>query len=877
MKITPMLKQFLEIKNQHKDKLLLFRMGDFYETFLDDAKIASKILGITLTSRNRNAENPIPLAGFPHHALDNYLEKLVKAGLKVAICDQVEDPKLAKGLVKREIVDIITPGSILEGKLIDNTGHNFLLAIYHSEKSAKFGFSYLDISTGDFYFTELVKDELFSEINRIHPAEIVSDNEQVIDMIKNMSFENEIPISLFDSWSFDLKEAKRILEEHFSVESLEGLGGKSKPNGAAAAGLALAYIKELKHSELRHINSLRYYNIGSYMQLDESTVRNLELFKSMRYGTKFGSLISIIDQTKTPMGSRLIRVWLSHPLLNKEEIIERQNVVEVFYDKNFLTVDLRNILDEVGDLSRIISKVGSKRINPREMITLSRYLSTAPKIKNILADFKSNLLNIFVNKIEDYTEIVDYIESRIVENPSNIITEGNLISSGCHSELDELKKISKEGKSWIAKLESEEKEKTGIPTLKIKFNKVFGYFIEVTKMHKDKVPENYIRKQTLVNAERFISPELKEFESKVLSAEERIKQLEYEIFIEMREYLFERIEWIQKYINVISDLDVFSSLAFVAYNNSYIKPKFNDEGILNIEDCRHPVIEKIIKDEVYIPNNIKLNHSDNRIGLITGPNMAGKSTYLRQVGLNVILAQIGSFIASSNATLPIFDKVFTRVGASDNLAMGQSTFLVEMLETANILNSATPDSLILLDEIGRGTSTFDGLSLAWAIVEYIHNNKKINSKTLFATHYHELTELEKSLDGFQNYNILVKEINDKMIFLRKVDRGGADQSYGIQVARLAGIPQPVITRAKKILKNLEESELSPEGISYKFKKEDKNDSLQLDIFDSVFEQNDKYQNIVDQIEEVDINKLTPLDALNLINSIKKGIKGKYYE
>jgi DNA mismatch repair protein MutS len=874
MKITPMLRQFLELKNLHKDKLLLFRMGDFYETFLEDAKIASKILGITLTSRNRNAENPIPLAGFPYHALDSYLEKLVKAGLKVAICEQVEDPKLAKGLVKREIVDIITPGSILESKLIDNKQNNFLLAIYHKEKSSKYGFSYLDISTGDFYFTELNKDDLFNEIKRINPAEIVTDNEYVIEMLKEMQIEDSTSITLFDSWVFDINEAKQVLKQHFSIDSLEGIGGKSKPFGATAAGLALAYVKDLKNTELRHINSLRYYNIGNYMQLDETSIRNLELFKSIRYATKFGSLISIIDQTKTPMGSRLLNVWLSHPLLNKNDILRRQSLVEVFFNKNFLTIDLRNVLNEVGDLSRIMSKVGSKRINPREMLTLASYLSTAPKIKKNLSEFESDLLKSYDDKIENYNELVDYVEKRIVENPSNIITDGNIIADGCNDELDDLKRITKEGKSWIAQLESDEKERTGIPTLKVKFNKVFGYFIEVTKLHSDKIPDNYIRKQTLVNAERFISPELKKFESKVLGAEERIKHLEYNIFLEMRDYLFERIEWMQKYINVISELDVLSNLAFVAYNNSYVKPEFNDDGILDIIDCRHPVIERIIKDEVYIPNNINLNHTDNRIGLITGPNMAGKSTYLRQVGLNIILAQIGAFVAASKATLPIFDKVFTRVGASDNLAMGQSTFLVEMLETANILNSATPDSLILLDEIGRGTSTFDGLSLAWAIVEYIHNNKKICSKTLFATHYHELTELENLLDGLKNYNILVKEINDEMIFLRKVERGGADQSYGIQVARLAGIPRTVISRAKRILKNLETSELSPQGLSNKIKKENNKYSFQLDIFDSVFEQNDNYQNVVDQIKDVDINKMTPLDALNLISRLKKEIKEK---
>ena len=867
-KITPMLKQFLDIKNQHPDKLILFRMGDFYETFFDDAKTASKVLGITLTARNKNAVNPIPLAGFPYHALDNYLDKLVKQGLKVVICEQTEDPKLAKGLVKREIIDIITPGSIIDAKLIDKTENNFLAAIYYLEGKEKIGFSLIDVSTGDFLFTEILENQLKDEIMRSKPAEIIIENEEVKSFIEKLSLEYEPAITIFETWYFDPEEAERMLTTHFGTTTLDGFGAENKPYAKTAAGIALAYIKSLKKNELKHITSLRYYSLENFMQLDEVSRRNLELFKSLRYGTRFGTLISILDKTSTPMGARKLTNWLLNPLLDVTEIQKRHDAIGTF-KKNFaFTTDLRTILDTIGDLSRIISKVGTKRVNPRDLIALQNYLETSPQIAELLNEFENSLIDSLKEKIKDYSEIINIIKNALTENPPLQITEGNILKDGYNEYLDELREISKSGKSWISRLEEYERKKTGIPSLKVSYNRVFGYYIEITQTHKDKVPDYYIRKQTLVNAERYISPQLKEYESKVLGAEERIRNIEYELFNKIRDKLYNKIELMQQFVEIVAYLDVLSNLAFVAYHNNYIKPDFNDEGIVEIKECRHPVVEKLLENEQFIPNDVNLNDSDNKIALITGPNMAGKSTYLRQVGLIAIMAQMGSFIPAESANLPIFDKIFTRVGASDNLAMGQSTFLVEMLETANILNTATPKSLILLDEIGRGTSTFDGLSLAWAIVEFIHNNSQINAKTLFATHYHELTELENILPAVKNYNIVVKEWNDKIIFIRKIERGFADQSYGIQVARLAGIPDKVIKRAKEILGNLEEHELSPQGLTAKAKKQLARESSQLDIFDAIFEKAEQKNEILEEIKKLDVNNLTPIEAINKLSELK---------
>ena len=868
-KLTPMLKQFMDIKNQHPDKLLLFRMGDFYETFFDDARTASKILGITLTTRDKNAKNPVPLAGFPYHALDNYLDKLVKSGLKIVICEQIEDPKLAKGLVKRDVVDIITPGSIIDGKFIDKIENNFLAAIFKTEKDKKIGFSVIDVSTADFLFTEINEEQLKNEIMRLKPSEIIVENEKIETELKNLNLELEPTFTIFESWYFDREEAERLLKNHFNVSTLEGFGATNKPLGITAAGVALAYIRSLKNENLKHIYQLRYYFLEDFLQLDEVSRRNLELTKSMRFQTRFGTLISIMDKTQTPMGARKLTDWMLNPLIDKQKIEERLSAVESFKDNIPYTNDLRTLLDTIGDLSRLISKVGTLRVNPRDLIALKNYLSVAPLLLEILNEFDNDFIRFWQEKIGDYSKIIQTIENSIIENPPLLITDGNIIKDGYNEYLDELREISKSGKGWIAKLEQYERKKTGIPNLKVNYNRVFGYYIEVTNSHKNKVPEYYIPKQTLVNSERFISPQLKEYESKVLGAEERIKNLEYELFQKIREQLFQKVELMQHFVDVVANLDVLSNLAFIAYQNNYKKPSFNEEGIVKIRECRHPVIEKLLENEEFIPNNVDLDDKENKIALITGPNMAGKSTYLRQIGLIAIMAQMGSFVPAESADLPIFDKIFTRVGASDNLAMGQSTFLVEMIETANILNTATPKSLILLDEIGRGTSTFDGLSLAWSIVEHIHNNPKISAKTLFATHYHELTELENILPGVKNFNIAVKEWNDKIIFIRKIERGSADQSYGIQVARLAGIPKKVIKRAKEILSNLEEHELSPQGLTAKAKKQLFRESGQLDIFDAIIDKAEKKNEILEEIKKLDIENLTPMQAIQKLFELQE--------
>ncbi len=866
-KLTPMLKQFLSVKDKHPDKLILFRMGDFYETFFDDAKLASKVLGITLTARNKKADDPIPLAGFPYHALDNYLDKLIKQGIKVVICEQVEDPKQAVGLVKRDIIDIITPGSIIDGRLINKIENNYLIALHFDKKNI--GISFIDASTGDFSFTEIGANQLTSELSRLKPSEIIISNEENKKRLTKLDLDFDPAYTVYDSWHFDLAESEKILKEHFRLITLESLGIIDKPLGQIAAGVAISYIRSLKNDDLRHINKLKYYSLENYMQLDEVTRRNLELLRSIRYGNKFGSLISILDQTKTPMGSRKLHEWLLNPLISISDIYQRSNAVAVMKNDFHYTKDLRKLLDNIGDISRIISKIGTLRVNPRELIALRNYLVSAPEIADLLLKFDNEYLQLLQKRIENYDAVVKMIDLAILDDPPIVITDGNIIQNDYNKLLDELREIRDNGKNWIARLEESERKKTGIPSLKVGYNRVFGYYLEVTKTHQDKVPDQYIKKQTLVNADRYISPLLKEYESKVLGAEERIKNLEYEIFIGLRKRIFEKIELLQEYVEVISETDVIANLAYIAYKNNYYQPEFNTQGVVKIKNCRHPVIEQLLDNEKFIANDVFLNSTDTMISLITGPNMAGKSTYLRQIGLIAILAQMGSFVPAEEAQLPIFDKIFTRVGASDNLAMGQSTFLVEMIETANILNNATPDSLVLLDEIGRGTSTFDGLSLAWAIVEYIHNTPELNCKTLFATHYHEITELENLLPGVKNYNVLVKEWKDEIIFLRKIEKGNADQSYGIQVARLAGIPYKVILRAKQILHNLEEHEISPQGLSAKAKKQLTASTSQLDIFDAMFEKVEQKNEILNEIKELDVENLTPIQAIQVLAELKE--------
>jgi DNA mismatch repair protein MutS len=866
IKLTPMLRQLQEVRQAHPDKLILFRMGDFYETFFEDAYTASRVLNITLTSRDKSNDNPVPLAGFPYHALDNYLDKLIKAGLKVAICEQVEDPKKAVGLVKREVVEIITPGTVLDHSLIQGSSNNFLSAVFYEDPKRRIGLASLDLSTGEFSFTELAQSDLVNEIQRLSPSEIVVDSSASETYIKSLKLECAPTLTIFDSWQFKPSEAASTLKKHFKVHSLEAFGAQGKPLGATAAGAALAYVQTLYQVPLSHITSLRFYSLDSFMQLDEISRRNLELTKSIRYGDRQGSLIAVLDQTQTPMGARLLQSWLLHPLLEKAEILHRQETLKAFISNTAYLKDVRACLHEIGDISRLVSKLSALRINPRELLALKSYLISVSDLNIKLQAFKQPRLNAFLPYLQGFAELADKIDNAILPHPPQLITEGGIFKEGCDKDLDELREIIHDGKSWIARLEDDERQKTGISNLKVGYNRVFGYYIEVSAAQRSKVPDYYTAKQTLVNSERFISPRLKEFEAKVLSAEEKIKNLEYELYKELRIQLAAYLEKLQQLGDALALIDVQSNLAFLAWQNNYCCPEFGKDRSLTIVAGRHPVIEKLIEDNEFIPNDTELDYPDTSIAIITGPNMAGKSTYLRQIGLLAILAQIGSFVPAKKMVMPIFDRVFTRVGASDNLAQGQSTFLVEMIETANILHTATENSLILLDEIGRGTSTFDGLSLAWAIIEYIQKFKR--TLTLFATHYHELTELENIYPDIHNYNVLVKEFNDQMIFLRKIERGGADQSYGIQVARLAGIPDRVIKRAREILKNLEEHEISPQGLTASIRRKLNQTAPQLELFEVLSDRADELDPIINEIKDLDLNALTPIEAWQKLKDLQ---------
>jgi len=871
-KLTPMLRQFYQVKEAHPDKLVLFRMGDFYETFFEDAVTASKVLSITLTTRNKHDDEPIPLAGFPYHALDNYLDKLIKSGLKVAICEQTEDPKKAVGLVKREVTEIITPGAVLDQNLLEGNANVFLGTLYRNEKMKHCGLAHLDLSTGEFFFTEMPETEVANELMRLRPAEILVDNSVNETFVKALKLDFSPTISIFDDWHFQPAEAKAILKKHFGVNSLEPFGAHNRPAGATAAGATLAYVMSLYKVPLAHITALKHYSLSHYMQLDEISRRNLELIRSIRYGSRHGSLISVIDQSQTPMGSRLLQNWLLHPMIDQNEILLRQDHITAFMKQTAYLKDTRASLKEIGDISRIVSRLGSLRINPRELISLKSYLLSAKRLKLELEKFGELLFEKWISLLDTYSDIEASIDHAIAENPPITITDGGIFRKGYRDDLDELMDLVHDGKSWIARLEEDEKRKTGITSLKVGYNRVFGYYIEVTATHKSKVPDYYIAKQTLANAERYISPRLKEFEAKVLSSEEKIKNLEYELYKELRSELSGHLPRLQQLSDVIGEIDVFSALAFLAWQNHYCCPQFTIERDLQIEAGRHPVIEKLMGEAEFIPNDTSLDYPETCVALITGPNMAGKSTYLRQVGLLVILAQMGSYVPAKHMRLPIFDRVFTRVGASDNLAQGQSTFLVEMIETANILNSATPNSLILLDEIGRGTSTFDGLSLAWAIIEQIQ--KQIKALTLFATHYHELTELENIYPEIKNYNVAVKLYNDQMIFIRKIERGGADQSYGIQVARLAGIPNKVIRRAQEILSNLEEHEISPQGLSASFRKKLSANAPQLEIFEVMIDKANEHEHLLNKITDTDLEHTSPIAAWQLLQELQNAILGE---
>jgi len=831
--ITPLIRQYKRLKQKEPDAILFFRVGDFYETFYEDAVLTSKTLGIALTQRQKG----VPLAGVPHHSAKTYIQRLVSGGYKVAICEQLEEPKPGK-LVERDIVEVITQGTVLDDTLLDEKKTNFLASIYPGDN--KYGLALLDISTGDFRVTELARDELLDEIKRYEPKEIIIPSG--IDEVRL----NDIAVSRMDDFEFDYEYTLKNLLSHFGTQTLDGFGCGGMREGIQAAGAALFYAKKTKRKDLSYVERISPYSRNDSLILDEPTRRNLELVKKPT-GETDGTLLSILDNTTTPMGGRLLRDFLISPLLNPEKIRERQDKVGVFYNNPSPTVQLRGFLSQIPDLDRHTTRLSLDRVNARDILFLAKALKKFPKINRFLPDPLSSY------KLANFEGVVEEIEKTIVESPPQTITEGGIIRSGVNKELDELKNISKNVKLWIADFENKERQRTGIGSLKVGFNSVFGYYIEVTRPNLPKVPEEYVRKQTLANAERFITPQLKEYEAKVLQADERSRLLEHEIFKELRDRLKNFVPSVKEASTKIAYIDVLSTLASIARRHGYTRPVVDDEDRIVMKDSRHPVVDRLLKESEFIPNDVKLD-LDERVLVITGPNMAGKSTYLRQVALCVILAQMGSYIPAMEAKIGIVDRIFTRIGASDDLTKGVSTFLAEMIETANILNNATRRSLLILDEIGRGTSTYDGLSIAWASVEYIVKNTK--AKTLFATHYHELTELERLSGEIKNYNLECKKWKDRIIFLRKVVRGGSPQSYGIEVAKLAGLPKDVIERAKRILISLEREERR--GSSERLMQ-----PLQLGIFDEV-----KESEVEKELKNIDIEKLTPIDALLTLKRLK---------
>ncbi len=864
---TPLMTQFYKIKESNPDTILLFRVGDFFETFADDAKIAAKVLGITLTKRANGKAGHVPLAGFPHHAIDTYLPKLVRAGYRVAVCEQVEDPKKAKGIVKREVVEVVTPGVALSDKLLDHKKNNYLLAIYLNGETA--GLSFSDISTGEFYLYQIPQTQLEEQFGLINPAEVLVSKKQrniLEPIIRGIS--ESIRISKVDDWIYNFDFGNDLLLNHFKTKTLKGFGVENLRDGIIAAGAVLNYLQETQKGNLGHLNKISKYNPSDYMILDFATKRNLEITFTMQDGGKEGSLFSILDKTETAMGGRLLKKWITAPLKKLNPILRRQESIDEFVKNKPLRENLQNELSEIGDLERLISRICTARANPRELVSMKSSLKKIPLLKQLLDQANSEILSHINGNLDELNYLVEKLEIAIVDNPPASIGDGGIIRPGFSPELDELRDMSGNAKHWIANLQKTERERAGISSLKVGFNKVFGYYIEISNTHKEKVPENYIRKQTLVNCERFITPELKEYEDKILNAEDNIANLEYQLFNEIRNMVAAETVAIQENARMIAILDCYSSFAECADQYNYVKPTIDESNTIAITQGRHPVVERILSPgEKYTPNDCALANEETQIVMLTGPNMAGKSVYLRQIGLIVLLAQIGSFVPADEAHIGIIDKIYTRVGASDNISAGESTFLVEMQEAANILNNATSKSLILLDEIGRGTSTYDGLSIAWAITEYLHENPEIAAKTLFATHYHELNEMASLYPRIKNYKVEVREYGEKIIFLHKVTPGGADHSYGIQVAQMAGLPQFVTSRAKELLSNLEEKEVTPlEEKEEKLKQFGEKNDTQFNLFEI------KDDALRKEIEDIDINELTPLAALNRLSELKKKIK-----
>jgi len=879
--LSPMMQHYLQVKNEYPDCVIFYRLGDFYEMFFEDAKVVSKELELTLTGRACGLEERAPMCGVPFHAADTYLNRLVQKGYKVAICEQVEDPSTAKGMVKREVVRIATPGTNIDMQALDETKNNYIMCIVYSVE--KYGVAIADVTTGDFFVTEVDSErKLLDEINKFAPSEIICNEAFYMSGVdvSDMKERLRIAITSLDSWYFGDDLAKETLLTHFKIHTLEGLGLQDYDCGVVASGALLKYLYETQKNSLSNILAIHPYSIGKYMIIDSSSRRNLELVETLREKQKRGSLLWVLDKTKTAMGARLLRSYVEQPLIEKAEILKRQEFISVLNKHEITREELREYLNPIYDLERLITRITYQTANPRDLIAFRNSLEMLPAIAMLLGDLSCDLVDEIRDEFDDLRDLYTLLCDSIQEEPPISTRDGDIIKEGFNEEVDRLRAAKTEGKSWLAELEATEKEKTGIKNLRIKYNKVFGYYLEVTNSFKDMVPDYFIRKQTLTNAERFITPELKELEDTILGSEDRLTSLEYELFKAVRDYLAENVARIQRTAKAIAKIDVFASLALVASRNNYCKPKINESGIIDIKNGRHPVVEKMITNDMFIDNDTYLNNAGNRIAIITGPNMAGKSTYMRQTALIVLMAQIGSFVPASSANIGIVDRIFTRVGASDDLASGQSTFMVEMNEVANILRNATSNSLLILDEIGRGTSTFDGLSIAWAVVEHISNTKLIGAKTLFATHYHELTELEGKLSGVNNYCIAVKEKGDDIVFLRKIIKGGADKSYGIQVAKLAGLPDTVIERAKEIVNELVNNDITDIvrnlSIDTNAKKNNKKvhldevDLTQMSLFDTISD-----DDIIDELRNVDIGNLTPLEALNKLYELQNKVKNRW--
>lgn len=878
--LSPMMVHYCQTKCAYKDSILFYRLGDFYEMFFEDAKTVSRELELTLTGKDCGLSERAPMCGIPYHAAETYINRLIDKGYKVAICEQVEDPKTAKGIVKREVTRVVTPGTNLNMQELDEGKNNYLMAIVCV--GDHFGVSTADITTGDCYVTEIDEErKLWDEINKFLPAEIICNDAFLVSGVDVDDLRNRLHISVFalESWYFGDDLCKQTLLEHFKISSLEGLGLADYDSGVIAAGSLFRYLLDTQKNTMEHMNKIIPYTTDRYMVIDSSSRRNLELVETLREKQKRGSLLWMLDKTKTAMGARMLRSFVEQPLIDADAINERLDAVTELNMQAMLREEIREYLNPVYDLERLVSRISYRSANPRDLLAFKMSLEMIPHIKNLLANFTSPLLVRINEQMDGLEDLYTLLEASITEDPPLAVKEGGIIREGYNEQVDTYRNSKTQGKSWLAQLEAEEKEKTGIRNLKIKYNKVFGYYLEVTNSFKDLVPEYYTRKQTLTNAERYITPKLKELEDMILGAEDKLFALEYDLFCQVREELAAQIPRIQETAKAIAQLDVYASLSVVAQRNNYVRPTVNTKGVIDIKNGRHPVVEKMINNDMFIANDTYLDNGSKRVSVITGPNMAGKSTYMRQTALIVLMAQIGSFVPAEKAKIGVVDRIFTRVGASDDLASGQSTFMVEMTEVANILRNATAKSLLILDEIGRGTSTFDGLSIAWAVIEHISNTKLLGAKTLFATHYHELTELEGKIPGVNNYCIAVKERGDDIVFLRKIVKGGADKSYGIQVAKLAGVPDSVLDRAKELVDELVHTDITstfkdlaensrktkPKAVHY-----DEVDLEQISLFDTVQD-----QDIIEELKNLDITMLTPMDAMNTLYRLQNKLKNRW--